>query len=106
MIACVSSATPTFAEVISSPLDFRDGHGPDSLAELIFRASPGEDDTEPIILGTAGHRQFAISLRSFRHAVVKLHHRFRALGLSAGDCVCLARLPRTRSEEHTSELQS
>jgi acetylornithine/succinyldiaminopimelate/putrescine aminotransferase/predicted amino acid dehydrogenase/acyl-coenzyme A synthetase/AMP-(fatty) acid ligase len=95
MIACVSSAAPTFAEVISSPLDFRDGHGPDSLAELIFGASLGEDDAKPIILGTAGHRQFTISLRSFRHAVVKLSHRLRALGLSAGDCVCLARLPRT-----------
>jgi len=90
-----SLSTVDFAEVISSPLTLADVRRPSSLAELIFRRSPGEDDTQPIILGTNNHRPLAISLRSYRCIVVRVSERLKALGLSKGDSVCLARLPRT-----------
>lgn len=86
---------PEFAEVLTSPLDLRGVPGPDTLAELVFRPKPTEDDTAPIILGTFGEGQLTVSLRSFRHAAVSLSRRFTDLGLPPGDCVCLARLPRT-----------
>jgi len=84
-----------FAEVISSPLTLAGVRRPSSLAELIFRRSPDEDDTQPIILGTNNHRPLTISLRSFRCIVVRVSEQLKALGLSAGEGVCLARLPRT-----------
>jgi acetylornithine/succinyldiaminopimelate/putrescine aminotransferase/predicted amino acid dehydrogenase/acyl-coenzyme A synthetase/AMP-(fatty) acid ligase len=89
------SAAPKFAEVIPSPVDFRDAHGPASLAELIFRASPGEDDSSPIFLGTSGSRQLTVSLRTLRYVSIRMSQSLRDLGLTAGDGVCLARLPRT-----------
>ena len=97
MLECaVPSLAPVdFAEVISSPLTLADVRHPSSLAELIFRRCPDEDDTQPIILGTNNHRLLTISLRSYRCIVVRMSQRLKALGLSAGDSVCLARLPRT-----------
>jgi acetylornithine/succinyldiaminopimelate/putrescine aminotransferase/predicted amino acid dehydrogenase/long-subunit acyl-CoA synthetase (AMP-forming) len=81
--------------VLGSPLDLGGFPGPETLAELVFKPYPGEDDAESIILGTVGDGQLTVSLRSFRHVAVSLSRRFRDLGLSPGDCVCLARLPRT-----------
>ena len=75
-----SLSTVDFAEVISSPLTLADVRRPSSLAELIFRRSPGEDDTQPIILGTNNHRPLAISLRSYRCIVVRVSERLKALG--------------------------
>ena len=93
--AMLSSHSVDFAEVISSPLTLANARRPASLAELIFRRSPEEDDTQPIILGTNNHRPLTISLRSNRCIVVRVSERLKALGLSKGDSVCLARLPRT-----------
>src|ERR1700722_17514390 len=91
----LSSRSADFAEVISSPLMLGGARRPASLAELIFTCSPEEDDTQPIILGTNNHRPLTISLRSYRCIVVRVSERLKALGLSRGDSVCLARLPRT-----------
>ena len=97
MLKCTvpSSSAIQFAEVISSPLTLADVRRPSSLADLIFRRYPGEDDTQPIILGTNNHHPLTISLRSYRSITVRVSERLKALGLSSGDCVCLARLPRT-----------
>src|SRR6266704_5157035 len=97
MLKCAvpSLLSVEFAEVISSPLTHADVRSPSSQAELIFRHSPGEDDTQPIILGTNNHRPLTISLRSYRCIVVRVSERLKELGLSKGDSVCLARLPRT-----------
>src|SRR5204863_8413967 len=84
-----SLSTVDFAEVISSPLTLADVRRPSSLAELIFRRSPGEDDTQPIILGTNNHRPLAISMRSYRCIVVRVSVLLNALGLSKGDSVLL-----------------
>lgn len=97
MLECTVPSSPAieFAEVISSPLTLADVHCPSSLADLIFRRYPGEDDTQPIILGTNNHHPLTISLRSYRSITVRVSECLKALGLSGGDCVCLARLPRT-----------
>jgi acetylornithine/succinyldiaminopimelate/putrescine aminotransferase/predicted amino acid dehydrogenase/long-subunit acyl-CoA synthetase (AMP-forming) len=97
MLECTvpASSAVEFAEVISSPLTLADVFLPSSLADLIFRRTPDEDDTQPIILGTNNHHPLTVSLRSYRYVTVRVSERLKALGLSAGDCVCLARLPRS-----------
>jgi acetylornithine/succinyldiaminopimelate/putrescine aminotransferase/predicted amino acid dehydrogenase/long-subunit acyl-CoA synthetase (AMP-forming) len=90
---------PEFSEVITSRLDLDDCAGPATLAELVFRPTAREgteeDDTQPILLGTVGEGALTVTLRSLRHAMIVLSERFAVLGLRSGDCVCVARLPRT-----------
>lgn len=89
-------SAPQFQHVFRSPFELRwAAHGPQSLAEIVFQETTDEDDAVPIIQGTIGDAPLTVSLRSFRHAVIMLNRVFRGLGLAPGDCVCLARLPRT-----------
>jgi acetylornithine/succinyldiaminopimelate/putrescine aminotransferase/predicted amino acid dehydrogenase/long-subunit acyl-CoA synthetase (AMP-forming) len=88
-------ATPNFSEVIASPVPLDFGAKPSNVAEIIFRQLPEEDDRQTIIHGTISHRPLTISLGCYRRTIVSLSRRLKELGLSAGDAVCLARLPRT-----------
>lgn len=84
-----------FSEVISSPFPLDAERRPANLAQLILQRLPDEDESQPIIYGTMAHRPLTVSLGCYRRIVVALSSRMKALGLSAGDGVCLARLPRT-----------
>lgn len=95
MRAMPSVTAPEFSEVISSSLQLRCERRPANLAELIFRRLPEEDESRPIIHGTIAHRPFTVSLGCFRRVIVELNGRIKKLGLSAGDAICLVRLPRT-----------
>jgi hypothetical protein len=84
-----------FSEVITSPVPLDFDRRPANLAELIFKQMPLEDESQPIIHGTIAHGPLTVSLGCYRRIVVALGRRIKELGLSAGEGVCLARLPRT-----------
>lgn len=66
-----------------------------NLAELIFRPTESEDDSQPIFMGTVGNRTFDVSLRALRHTALYLLEQVKTRGLQRGDTICLLRLPRT-----------
>jgi acetylornithine/succinyldiaminopimelate/putrescine aminotransferase/predicted amino acid dehydrogenase/long-subunit acyl-CoA synthetase (AMP-forming) len=90
-----TNVAPAFSEVISSPVRLDTVRKPTNLAKLIFQRMTGEDEEQPILYGTIGYHPVTVSLGCFRRAIVALSRRLKNLGLSAGDGVCLARLPRT-----------
>jgi acetylornithine/succinyldiaminopimelate/putrescine aminotransferase/acyl-coenzyme A synthetase/AMP-(fatty) acid ligase/predicted amino acid dehydrogenase len=82
-------------EILESSVPLPEPSRASNLAELLFRQVPGEDDTEPIIMGTAGLQGLDVSLRTLRCATINLVDQLDAWELCTGDTVCLARLPRT-----------
>ncbi len=95
MRAMPSMDAPDFSEVIASPVPFGFEKRASNLAELIFARLPDEDEAQPIIHGTIAHHPLTVSLGCYRRTIAALSSRIKELGLSAGNSVCLARLPRT-----------
>jgi acetylornithine/succinyldiaminopimelate/putrescine aminotransferase/predicted amino acid dehydrogenase/long-subunit acyl-CoA synthetase (AMP-forming) len=83
-----------FSEIISSPVPLDIGQRA-NLAELIFQQLAEEEEAQPIIFGTIAHCPLTVTLGGYRRIIVAVNRRIKELGLSAGDAVCLARLPRT-----------